>query len=70
MNRVKVLVLGGGTVGEAAARMAAGMGSDVWITDISLPRLRQLEMELPINVHTLDVYKRQIVPHPSSYVFL
>ena len=26
VNRVKVLVLGGGTVGEAAARMAAGMG--------------------------------------------
>ena len=34
VNRVKVLVLGGGTVGEAAARMAAGMGADVWITDI------------------------------------
>lgn len=49
----KVLVLGGGTVGEAAARMAAGMGADVTITDISLPRLRQLEMELPANVHTL-----------------
>lgn len=53
VNRTKVLVLGGGTVGEAAARMAAGLGADVWITDISLPRLRQLEMELPINVHTL-----------------
>lgn len=53
VNRAKVLVLGGGTVGEAAARMAAGLGADVWITDISLPRLRQLEMELPINVHTL-----------------
>ena len=53
VNRTKVLVLGGGTVGEAAARMAAGLGADVWITDISLPRLRQLEMELPVNVHTL-----------------
>lgn len=53
VDRAKVLVLGGGTVGEAAARMAAGLGADVWITDISLPRLRQLEMELPINVHTL-----------------
>lgn len=49
----KVLVLGGGTVGEAAARMAAGMGADVTIADISLPRLRQLGMELPVNVHTL-----------------
>ena len=49
----KVLVLGGGTVGEAAARMAAGMGADTYIAEISLPRLRQLEMELPANIHTL-----------------
>ena len=49
----KVLVLGGGTVGEAAASMAAGMGADVVITDISLPRLRQLGIELPANVTTL-----------------
>ena len=48
----KVLVLGGGTVGEAAARIAAGMGADVTITDISLPRLKQLAAEMP-NVHTL-----------------
>lgn len=49
----KVLVLGGGIVGEAAARMAAGMGAEVYITDISLPRLRLLDAELPANVHTL-----------------
>jgi alanine dehydrogenase len=49
----KVLVLGGGTVGEASARTAAGMGADVTITDISLPRLKQLAAELPANVHTL-----------------
>ena len=49
----KVMVLGGGIVGEAAARMAAGMGAEVYITDISLPRLRQLDAELPANVHTL-----------------
>jgi len=49
----KVLVLGGGIVGEAAARMAAGMGAEVTITDISLPRLRQLDIETPANVHTL-----------------
>lgn len=52
-DRAQVLVLGGGVVGEAAARMAAGMGADVYITDISLPRLRQLDMETPANVHTL-----------------
>ena len=49
----KVLVLGGGIVGEAAARTAAGMGADVTITDISLPRLRQLDIETPANIHTL-----------------
>ena len=49
----KVLVLGGGTVGEAAARIAAGMGADVTITDVSLPRLKQLAVDLPSNVHTL-----------------
>ena len=49
----KVLVLGGGTVGEAAARVAAGMGADVTITDISLPRLKRLAADMPANVHTL-----------------
>ena len=49
----RVLVLGGGTVGEAAARMAAGMGAEVTIADISLPRLRELDLQTPVNVHTL-----------------
>ena len=49
----KVLVLGGGVVGEAAALMAAGLGAEVIIADSSLPRLRQLALELPSNVHTL-----------------
>ena len=49
----RVLVLGGGTVGEAAARIAAGMGADVTITDVSLPRLKKLAAEMPANVHTL-----------------
>ena len=29
------------------------MGAEVTITDVSLPRLRQLDLELPANVHTL-----------------
>ena len=53
VSPAKVLVLGGGVVGEAAAMMAAGLGADVTITDISLPRLRQLDIETPANVHTL-----------------
>ena len=47
VSPAKVLVLGGGVVGEAAAMMAAGLGADVTITDISLPRLRQLDIETP-----------------------
>ena len=53
VSPTRVLVLGGGVVGEAAALMAAGLGADVTITDVSLPRLRQLDLETPANVHTL-----------------
>ena len=53
VSPAKVLVLGGGVVGEAAALMAAGLGADVTVADISLPRLRQLDIETPANVHTL-----------------
>ena len=53
VSPTRVLVLGGGVVGEAAAIMAAGMGAEVTITDVSLPRLRQLDLETPSNVHTL-----------------
>ncbi|MDR0895858.1 MAG: alanine dehydrogenase [Prevotellaceae bacterium] len=49
----KVLILGGGVVGTHAAWVAAGMGADVVITDISLPRLRYLNEILPKNVKTL-----------------
>lgn len=49
----KVLVLGGGVVGTQAALMAAGLGADVTICDISLTRLRQLNEIMPKNVTTL-----------------
>ena len=49
----KVLVLGGGVVGHNAALMAAGLGADVTIADISLPRLRYLSETMPKNVKTL-----------------
>lgn len=50
---VKVLVLGGGIVGQAAARVAAGLGATVVMTDISLPKLRELSLTMPANVSTL-----------------
>ncbi len=49
----KVVVLGGGIVGQAAARMAAGMGARVVIADVSLPLLRQLSIDMPANVTTI-----------------
>ena len=49
----RVLVLGGGIVGHSAALMAAGLGADVTIAEISLPRLRYLEQIMPANVKTL-----------------
>ena len=38
-----VVVIGGGTVGAHAARMAVGLGARVTVFDKSLPRLRQLD---------------------------
>ena len=49
----KVVVLGGGIVGQAAARVAAGMGADVVITDISLSLLRELSITMPANVNAI-----------------
>jgi alanine dehydrogenase len=48
-----VLILGGGIVGTQAAKMAAGMGANVTIMDISIPRLRELDDILPLNVDTV-----------------
>ena len=48
-----VLILGGGIVGTHAAKMAAGLGANVTIMDISLPRLRYLDDIMPANVHTM-----------------
>lgn len=48
----KVLILGGGVVGTNAAKMAAGLGADVTIMDVSLPRLRYLDDVMPANVNT------------------
>jgi alanine dehydrogenase len=60
----KVLILGGGVVGTNAAKMAAGMGADVIITDVNLNRLRYLDDVMPKNVHTMvsnDYVLRELV---------
>jgi alanine dehydrogenase len=48
----RVVVLGGGTSGVNAARMAAGLGADVTILDVDLERLRYLDLSI-INADTL-----------------
>lgn len=49
----RVLILGGGTVGHNAAKMAAGLGAQVVILDVSLERLRYLNDVMPPNVQLL-----------------
>lgn len=42
--RANVVLIGGGVAGEHAAVTALGLGADVTIFDVSLPRLRQLDV--------------------------
>src|SRR6266567_4200739 len=48
----RVVVLGGGTSGINAARMATGLGADVKILDVDLDRMRHLDLAMD-NLHTL-----------------
>ena len=48
----RVVVVGGGTSGVNAARMAAGLGADVTILDVDLERLRYLDLSI-ISANTL-----------------
>ncbi|MDD2791371.1 MAG: alanine dehydrogenase [Sulfurimonas sp.] len=52
-HRAKVMILGGGVAGKAAAEVAAGLGADVSILDINTQRLHYLSDVLPANVATL-----------------
>lgn len=51
--RAKVMVLGGGVAGKAAAEVAAGLGADVTILDVDAKRLHYLHDVMPANVATL-----------------
>ncbi|MEC9466215.1 MAG: alanine dehydrogenase, partial [Myxococcota bacterium] len=43
VRRGRVVILGGGTVGTAAAKIAVGLGATVSILDVSIPRLEYLD---------------------------
>ncbi len=49
----KVVVIGGGTVGTCAAKVAAGIGARVTLFDININRLRYLDDVLPKNITIL-----------------
>jgi len=48
-----VVILGAGTVGTNAAKVAAGLGANVVLMDVDLDRLRYLDDVMPRNVRTL-----------------
>src|SRR5437016_5108525 len=48
----RVVIVGGGTSGVNALRMAKGLGADVTILDVDLERLRYLDLAME-NLHTL-----------------
>ena len=51
-RRAKVVVIGGGVAGEHAARNAVGLGADVTVIDVNIPRLRQLEESFGTTLQT------------------
>lgn len=66
-----VTVIGGGVVGMNAAKIAAGMGANVYILDVDIERLRYLDDIMPKNVTTLysdPVTIRELLPRTDLLV--
>tara|TARA_R110002111_G_scaffold37613_17_gene72259 strand:+ start:198 stop:1289 length:1092 start_codon:yes stop_codon:yes gene_type:complete len=53
VSAAKVVVIGGGVVGEQAARMAIGLGANTTVIDKSLDRLRQLDTHFGPQMKTI-----------------
>jgi len=62
----KVVILGGGTVGVNAAKMAAGLGAQVVLLDVSVQRLRHLGDILPANVQLLISNRINLLKHIAN----
>jgi len=56
-----VLILGGGIVGTNAAKLASGLGANVYILDINHDNLRYLDDIMPSNVHTIYSNKHALI---------
>ncbi len=66
-----VMVLGGGIAGTSAARIAAGLGAEVFVLDTNLQRLRFLFDICPPNIHPLasNPYTiREILPSADAVI--
>jgi alanine dehydrogenase len=66
----KVVVLGGGTSGINAARMATGLGADVTILEVDIERMRYLDITLS-TAHTLysdESHLLQMLPQTDLLV--
>lgn len=53
VRRAKVTIIGAGSVGQNAARIAAGMGAEVYLLDVNLNRLERLDYLFQGRVQTL-----------------
>ena len=62
----KVVILGGGIVGINSAKMAAGLGAQVTVLDISLERLRYLSDVMPANVTLIYSNRHNILEAIST----
>jgi alanine dehydrogenase len=60
----RVVVLGGGTSGVNAARMAAGLGADVTILEVDLERMRFLDMTMPgaNTLYSNEAHLQELMP--------
>ncbi|MDD2545929.1 MAG: alanine dehydrogenase [Burkholderiaceae bacterium] len=56
----QVVVLGAGVVGTQACAMAVGLGAQVTVLDLDVPRLRQLDARFGNRIRTLHANQRQI----------
>jgi alanine dehydrogenase len=66
----RVLVLGGGTAGINAARMATGLGADVTILEVDIERMRYLDITLN-SAHTLysdESHVLQMLPNTDLLI--
>ncbi len=56
-----VLVLGGGTSGINAGRMAAGLGAEVTILEVDIEKMRFLDISLHSSAHTLYSNEQNLI---------